>query len=711
MLTAVPVVSVATEDQTKSSNGPASLPAPPLGTTQFQRFVEETSGRVLPLHGYDLFAQARFGGRADLPAPAKTVIGPGDEIDLKIWGVQEWAGRLPVDTLGQITIPKVGTVAVAGLRVDALEAHLRPLIARVFSNFELSATLGRVRSIPIYVVGQARLPGMHLVSGHETLMGALFAVAGPAAAGSLRRIQLVRAGRTVATVDVYRLVHEGDLTQDVPLQAGDVVAIPAAGPRVALLGAVERPAIFELLGAEEGLDHLLRWSASRTTLLAPHRVQLERVRPEVAQAPRLVQTTDLAAAQRIPLKDGDLITLLPMDRAIENAVTLRGNVARALRHAHVPGMRVSDLIPEPTALIEPGYYRRKNQLVQFESGAEVSVDRVLRETRLTLDEINWAYATIERLDRKALQMQLIPFNLGEAVRDPSSAQNLLLEPGDVVSIFGVKDLPTPLSTRKQYVKVTGEVRVPGVYEVKAGQTLLDLLDRAGGPTEQAYLFGAVFTRERVRQRQQASLERAIDRAERVVQAQSAEQAQSAVAKGETGASAQAMQVQQQSQQQRQTLERLKTLKASGRVALEMDPEQPRLLAIALEDGDALFVPPRPSSVGVYGAVLLESNLIHKAGLSVSDYLKRAGPLQEADLDEVLLIRADGSVLSERTSSRWTLWGTGLGAVEVQPGDTLFVPERADRRSGYARFIEGAKDWTQLIYQMGLGAAAIKTLRN
>jgi hypothetical protein len=116
-------------------------------------------------------------------------------------------------------------------------------------------------------------------------------------------------------------------------------------------------------------------------------------------------------------------------------------------------------------------------------------------------------------------------------------------------------------------------------------------------------------------------------------------------------------------------------------------------------------------VGVFGAVLLESNLLHRPGLTVADYLKRAGPLQEAELDDILLIRADGSVLSERTSSRWTLWGTGLNAIEVEAGDTLFVPERIDRRSGYAKFIEGAKDWTQLIYQMGLGAAAIQTLRN
>jgi protein involved in polysaccharide export with SLBB domain len=672
--------------------------------------VEEVTGRGLPLHGYNLFAQPRFPGRTDLPSPAKTVIGPGDEIDLRVWGIQEYSGRLVVDKLGEIQIPKVGPIPVSGIALEKLEAHLQPFLSRVFSNFEFSATLGRVRAIPIYVVGQARVPGLHMVSGHETFLGALFAVAGPSAAGSLRAITLIRAGKPVATLDLYKLIHQGELGQDAALQAGDVISIPAAGPRVALTGAVEQAGIFELLHHSERLDTLLAWSASRTTLAAPHRVQIERVEPTKAQAPRKVQSISLESARLLDLRDGDLIQLQPMERAFENAVTLRGNVLRPLRHAHREGMRVRDLIPEPNALVEPGYYQRKNRLVQFESGTEVSADRVLRDVRLTLDEINWSYATIERLDPKALQMTLIPFHLGKAVNDPGSDQNLLLQPGDVVSIFGVRDLPTPIATRKQYVRVTGEVLTPGVYEISPGQGLSDLLMRAGGLTEQAYAFGAVFTRERVRQQQQESLERALKRAEQQLEARTSEESQSALAKTAESTGREAAQ-QLQLTQQRQTLARLRSLRASGRIALALDARRPVLPSLPLEDGDHLYVPPRPSSVGVFGAVLLESNLLHRPGLTVADYLKRAGPLQEAELDDLLLIRADGSVLSERTSSRWTIWGTGLNAIEVEAGDTLFVPERIDRRSGYAKFIEGAKDWTQLIYQMGLGAAAIQTLRN
>lgn len=164
--------------------------------------------------------------------------------------------------------------------------------------------------------------------------------------------------------------------------------------------------------------------------------------------------------------------------------------------------------------------------------------------------------------------------------------------------------------------------------------------------------------------------------------------------------------------QRQTLARLRALEPTGRVSLELDPVQPVLPDLLLEDGDEITVPNRSDSVNVFGAVLSESSFIHREGLSVRDYLQRAGLMRDAEPSQALVLRADGSVEGEGTGVR-TLWGAldGVMGKTLYPGDAVFVPEKVDRRTGYVQFMQGAKDWTQLLYQFGLGAAAYKTLKN
>jgi hypothetical protein len=161
--------------------------------------------------------------------------------------------------------------------------------------------------------------------------------------------------------------------------------------------------------------------------------------------------------------------------------------------------------------------------------------------------------------------------------------------------------------------------------------------------------------------------------------------------------------------QRQMLAKLQTLEASGRISLEIDPVKPALPDVPLEDGDQITIPERSGFVSVFGAVLSESSFLQRNTSSVRDYLLRAGLTRDADQTAVMVLRADGSVESD--AGRWfsSLTG-GVMAKPLYPGDAIFVPEKLDRRTGYVQFMTAAKDWTQLIYQMGIGAAAIKTLR-
>ncbi|PUE08597.1 hypothetical protein B9Z51_06480 [Limnohabitans sp. T6-5] len=685
---------------------PPKAELPPLAPNQFQRFIADATGRDLPLYGYNLFNGNNFNSLANVPVPANYVVGPGDDIDLKLWGSVDSAMRLTVDRNGQITIPKVGPVTVAGTRADQLEKQLKAQVGRVFNNFELNATLGRLRSIQVYVVGQARKPGAYTVSGLSTLISTLFESGGPAATGSMRQIQLVRDGKTITTLDLYAFIHSGTTAADAQLLPGDVIVIPPAGPRVAMLGALDTPAIYELKQAQEPLQSVLSYSGGLNVLTTPHKALVERIDNVNSQAPRSVQERSLdAAGLQTTVRDGDMVTLLPIAPQFSNAVTLRGNVAMPLRYSFKPGMRVADLIPEPAALIQRDYYSRKNSMVQFESGKAISLDRVAGDVKNLLTEINWDYAAIERLEAKEVKTVLIPFNLGKAIKDKDPANNQQLQPGDVVTIFGVNDLPVPIEKRNQFVRLAGEVMVPGVYQIAPGETLPEVVKRAGGLSRNSFLYATVLTRESTRAQQQANLDKATRQLEANIGSQSASLAQNASDAEKTSQLAQAA-------AQKALLERVRNLKASGRISLEMDPVEPTMPALALEDGDSIVIPHKPSFVGVFGAVLSETSFIHKASYTVGDYLEKAGPTREADLEAVLLIRADGSVLANKAQRSWLGFGHGsFVRIPMYPGDSLFVPELLDRRTAYTQFIQGAKDWTQLFYQFGLGAAGLKTLRN
>jgi protein involved in polysaccharide export with SLBB domain len=674
-------------------------------STEFQQFVAASTGRKLPLFGYNLFSGSQFSSLKNIPVPTDYIIGPGDEVVVQIYGLLDADARLMVDRNGQISVPKVGTFRLAGTKASQLESVLRSQISKTYANYQLSATLGQLRSIQIFVVGQARQPGVFTVSSLSTFVSALFETGGPSVNGSLRNIQLKRDGRVISIIDLYQFIRHGDKSADAQLQPGDVIVIPTAGPRVAVLGAVDVPAIYELKTAQEPMADVLNYGGGVLSLTTPHKVLVERIDTSKGRAPRTVEDRKLdAQGLRSTLRDGDVVTLFKISPEFSNAVTLRGNVASPLRYAFRPGMRVSDLIPEREALIQGDYYVRKNAMVQFESGTGIKGERVINDVKNLLEEINWEYAVVERLDLKEVRSVLIPFNLGRAIRDKDPANNLELQSGDVVTVFGVNDVPVPQEKRTQFVTLGGEVKVPGYYQLTAGETLNQLIQRAGGLARDAFPYGTVFTRESTRRQQQTNLEQAVRRMEADINSQAATLLQNTRAEN-------TMQVEGQVQSQRLLVARLRTLKASGRIALEMTHENPVFPDIKLEDGDRIVVPYAPDFIGVVGAVMAETSFIYRAESLASHYLNRAGLTRDAEEESSMIIRADGSVDSDLSISRsWFGRGTSVLSKTLYPGDTLFVPEKVDRTTGYTKFIQGAKDWTSILSQFGLGVAGLRVLR-
>lgn len=760
------------DERSSPSRTQQRAPEPP---NQFQRFVEQATGLLLPLYGQELFSQPEaYKADATAPAPVDHLVGPGDELNVQVWGSINYNGKLVVDRNGQVSIPRVGPVTVAGVRSSEVAATLRNNLGKTFRDFEVSATIAQLRSIQVYVVGQARQPGTYTLSSLDTLVNALFASGGPSAQGSMRNIQLKRNGKLITTLDLYEFIGHGDKTQDVPLQPGDVIVIPPAGPRVAFSGALDTPAIYELKSgtgaAPTTVGDILSLNGGVPVLAASRKALIERVIPTM-NPPRQVQDLALdSAGLGQPLRDGDIVTLLNISPAFANAVTLQGNVAAPLRYRWFEGMRVRDLIPEQDALITADYYRRKNLLVQnlspeatsaavrgsndYRSSEErlasnrqrqaningtnglppleaagadtadgmlngrASSNEVSRSAGRTLDmryrnmvdQINWDYAVIERLDKTNLRTTLIPFNLGRAVIQKDETQNLPLLPGDVVSILSQKDLKLPTERQTRLVRLEGEVAAPGLYEVQPGETMGELLRRVGGLTPQAYVYGLSIDRNSVRQKQQENLDMLIRRLE----SQQQSQILFLLANRNSGDTAsQAALMQQQQQLAKSQLDSLRKLQSNGRIALEMNPENATLASLPelpLEDGDRIVVPPAPGFVTAVGAVNNENVFIYRNGRTVSDIVKVAGLREEADPDQMFVLRADGSIVSRNNAGGFFGFG-GFDSLKLMPGDALVVPEKLDRETNRNFIARQLKDWTQILSQFGLGVAAIKVIRD
>lgn len=351
-------------DNTLRDNIPRRAPNPP---SEFQKFVQGATGRLLPMFGARFFEDAENGASPldNVPVSADYIVGPGDELMIRAWGSIDVDYRARVDRNGQINLPRIGSFTVAGVRASQLEEHLRAQISKLFTNFNLNVTLGQLRGVKVFVVGPAVRPGVYTLPSQSTLLSAVVAAGGPLSSGSMRKIGLRRDGRIVSELDVYEFLVQGDKSKDVQLMPGDVVVFNAAGPRIALTGAVDTPAIYELRSPQEPLREVLRYAGGAPLLANPNMVQIERV-DNTQSASRFVEQFKLDGnGLQKPLRDGDVVTMLAISPQFANAVTLRGHVAQPLRYPYTPGMRIRDLIPDRDALISRDFYRRKNLLVQM----------------------------------------------------------------------------------------------------------------------------------------------------------------------------------------------------------------------------------------------------------------------------------------------------------------------------------------------------------
>jgi len=760
-----PVIQNDAADGVPAESGTTSPPAPATShrpaaveTNEFQDLVTLSVGRRLPIFGSDLFQQVpeTFAPDNRTAVPDNYILGPGEEVFVRAWGAVNINYRAVVDRNGDIYLPQVGQIHVAGTRFADLRNVVDSSVHRVFRNYELNVSLGRLRSIQVFVVGQAKRPGNYTISGLSTLLNALFVTGGPTTKGSMRQIELRRNDRVISTFDLYDLLLRGDKSRDVPLSNGDVIYIPPVQNLAAVAGSVNNPAIYEIKQGTT-LEDVLALAGGLTTTAAGQHVLVERISSRAVRSVDEFSLDD--AGRKHVIRDGDLITVLALSKRFDNAITLRGNVATPGRYPYRPGMRVKDLIPDRQSLITNQYWLNQQALLNPEKHREEMTSRsavynsdvahqaatrdarplppsradtppggvppesqqvgpgidrgvnlpALRtqetlqsEIRRTSPDINWEYAVIQRLNLNDLTSELLPFNLRRAIDEPASDQNLLLKPGDVVTIFSQADLQVPIEQQSKYVRIEGEFMQAGVYKIRAGETLRQLVARLGGISPHAYLFGSVFTRESTRIAQQQKMDEAVNRLGQEVERSASVRAQNFSSPEEAlGFSARI-------DSQRRMVDNLRKVRATGRIVLGLKPSAASvedLPDMVLEDGDRFFVPYAPSTVTVLGAVYNENDFIWKDGWRIRDYLRQSGgTTRSADASRVYVIRADGSVRGKHSGSGWL--SSSFQSDRLNRGDTVVVPEKLDR----VGFIRNLKDYTQIFSQFALGAAAINVLK-
>lgn len=749
-------------------------------------------------YGYDLFAGSptTFAPVTEIPVPSDYTLGPGDVLRIQMWGNQNQNLELPISRDGTISFPDSGPVTVAGLSFDEARQQIRKRVSEQYIGVEASITLGELRSMRVFVLGEARNPGSYTVSSLSTITNALYVSGGVKQNGSLRNVQHKRNGKLVGTLDLYDLLLKGDSSADNRLQPGDVIFIPPVGKRAGIEGEVYRPALYELKG-DNTLADLVRMAGGLTPQAYPQRVNIERTNRDFL---RIIAEADYTAqqGQNARVQAGDRVRIPSISDITGQYVEVKGAATRAGKFAWMPGMRVSsiirnldaDLLPvadkQYAAVVrtnpkddtisvlnlrlrvaarnpggehdleleerdrlflfsdagkvdlqqKPENERENGALATAEKGAsEQGPENFTRErlfapvlqrlkaqarpgspqqtirisgpvrypgeypmpaTRSLADAVFVAgglkdsaslyQAEVARYttdDDGIGQTNILNVNLADAM---AGNADLSLQSRDTILI---KSIPDFAKTRT--ITLAGEVRYPGEYTFRDGETLKDVLQRAGGVTSNAFPRGAVFTREKLRQLEAQRLREAEERLQGDllgVQLQ-----------GDSFGGQNAERV----QQVQGLLEEVQNSRPVGRMVIDLAAvlENENYQAIRLQDGDRLTIPTIPQSVSVFGEVQFPTSHLHQTGLTVDDYLERSGgPTRQADESRVYIVKADGSVtLPQR--SRWF----GGRSQQLEPGDTIIMPIDVDR-------LNQLELWTnvsQIVYQIALGAAAVGNL--
>jgi protein involved in polysaccharide export with SLBB domain len=742
-----------TQDQYPLRNLPA------LRDLYTQATVDETK---LERFGAALFRNsAAIADKSTLTVPVgpEYILGPGDEVIIDYWGASSQHIQRSVDREGRVAIPEAGSVVVAGRTLGEVQQIIQKMLSHQLRGISVDVTLGKLRAVRVYVVGDVKNPAAYDISSLSTALSALIAAGGPTDTGSYRTVKHYRGKALVEEVDLYDLMLKGVSSGEVHLESGDSILVPPIGPQVTVAGKVRRPAIYELR-KEQTLDQILDLAGGVPVTGELSRIRVERIQAHERKEMMSVNVSGGAGIQaaddafkRFRIQDGDIVTVLPILPYSNRAVYLEGHVFRPGKFSYKDGEKVTDLVssyddllPEPADRAEivrlhppdftpfvipfnlPDILSKKAEAPSLEpfdtvrifgryetDGPKVSIfGEVMRPGEYPLSERMTA-ADLLRMaggfKRSAYQQaaDLTSYSVvdGDHVdldhRDipigralaGEADTDVLLKPGDVLTIRQIGGW----NDIGGAVSISGEVTHPGRYGIQRGEHLSSILKRAGGFSSEAYPYAAILDRAQVREAAAKSRE------EMVTQIQ----AQGIGATGSTGSSSSSSSRNNnalaQERERQQLLAKLKQLQPNGRLSIHVTSQiekwEGTQADVEVRAGDTLYVPKRPTFVMVAGQVYNPIAITFSAGKHAEWYLKQAGgPTSLANKKEIIVVRANGTVVG-RGSGEW--WSGNVLGTTLQAGDTVFVPEKGAGSGIY-------KNLAQTISLLSGAAVAVSVIR-
>jgi len=610
--------------------------------------------KPIRMFGYNLFAYSdvsTFAPVENIPVGADYVLGPGDELRIILWGAVENTYAQTIDRYGRIYLPTVGPIRVWGLTFTQAEKLILAYLSQYFKDFQSSVTMGHLRSVKVYVVGEVKQPGSYDISALSTLTGALSAAGGPTAMGTLRKIELKRNNQTVEYFDFYEFLLHGDKGKDCRVEAGDVIFVPPIGQVVGILGEIKRPAIYEFKD-KLLISDLIEIAGGFTVQSYLNRVQIIRTKLSKEREVIDVDLSNLGrkdgGSNNIELSDGDVVVVFPSDPRIYNVYTVAGLVKHPGEQEYKPGRRISRILSPEEVL--PEAYLDQVEILRF---------------------------------GEDLTTKIVTVNLRRAWSGDIT-QDIELLPRDQLYVRSEYRKP-------EVVTLSGEFKLPGVYSIQPGERISSVIKRAGGYTRNAYCPGAVFLRRAVAERERDRLNRVMRDLE-----------ESILAEGRTilGSPEQSQKLyEQEAAKKREHLRILASNIVLGRVVIDLDvfgKFEGSEGDLALQDGDSLTVPVLPAEVMIMGSVRNPSSIIYRKNADIDYYINRSGGFtKNADKKEMYVLRANGSAEIGSLKSK-----------DISLGDAIIVPAKIKVRD-----LSWIAQLATISGQTMLSLAALSTIAN
>ncbi|MCH6257891.1 SLBB domain-containing protein [Puniceicoccaceae bacterium K14] len=466
----------------------------PIEETERQTITDKVQEDTkLAPYGYELFSgtPTTYAPVSDIPIPIDYVIGPGDQVRIQYFGKESNSIELYVARDGSIHIPELGPISAAGKTFDSLREEITTLAEEQQIGVRAFISLGELRSIRVFILGDVNYPGSYSISSLSTITNALFVSGGISNIGSLRNIQLKRNGSLVGTFDLYDLLLRGDTSSDLILEPGDVIFVPPVGPQFGISGEVKRPAIYEMRDDEVySINSLVKYAGGFTSAAYKPLSQIERF---ANTGVKEVVDVDLSNPKALATKlvDGDILRIYSSLERIENIVSLEGQIERPGNYQWEEGLRISNLIGQYDDLtnqadLDYALVISRNQINGYISVRSFSPKAVLEN-----------HSSDQNVELR-MKDRIIVFNTVDEIseEDKDNTLNKINKPGrkELTEIIRKLESQSSSDQPQQIVEIAGHVRYPGKYPLDENMLLKDLIRAGGGFSQEAFTLEAELLR-------------------------------------------------------------------------------------------------------------------------------------------------------------------------------------------------------------------------